>query len=180
MLRRREFILSSLALPLLAAGPAVAQQARLDDSLRDTLKSLEPLRDKPVDDSAFDGRPVLVTFFASWCPPCRQEMAELASYIEDNGNKVSMIAVNWMEGFVGRPNPRNVQRFVRIIHPSIHAVVGDEELDARLGGIRAVPAVVIFDGDGKQVFRLGGGSQNDIGRFFITKRRLTGIINGLS
>lgn len=179
MLRRRDFILSALAVPLLAVRPAAAQQTSLDDDLRNILKSLDSLRGT-VDDSAFDGRPVLVTFFASWCPPCRQEMAELASYIEDNGDNVSMIAVNWMEGFVGRPNPRNVNRFVSIIHPSIPAVVGDADLDARLGGIRAVPAVVIFDGQGKQIFRLGGGSERDIGRFFITKRRLTEIVKGLS
>lgn len=179
MLRRRDFILSALAVPLLAVRPAAAQQTSLDDDLRNILKSLDSLRGT-VDDSAFDGRPVLVTFFASWCPPCRQEMAELASYIEDNGDNVSMIAVNWMEGFVGRPNPRNVNRFISIIHPSIPAVVGDADLDARLGGIRAVPAVVIFDGQGKQIFRLGGGSERDIGRFFITKRRLTEIVKGLS
>jgi len=179
MLRRRDFILSTLAVPLLAARPAWAQQASLDEGLRNNLKALEALRGK-VDDTAFDGRPILVTFFASWCPPCRQEMEELVSYIEGNGNKVSMIAVNWMEGFVGRPNPRAVKRFVNFIHPSIPAVVGDDELADRFGGIRAVPAVVIFDGQGKQIFRLGGNSERDIGRFFITKRRLTGIIDGLS
>jgi|TARA_B100000315_G_scaffold121045_1_gene110900 hypothetical protein len=58
--------------------------------------------------------------------------------------------------------------------------VVDKELGDRLGGIRAMPAVVIFDGQGKQIFYLGGGSQCDIGRFFFTKRRLTGIINGFS
>ncbi len=42
----------------------------------------------------------------------------------------------------------------------------DDELGDRLGGIRATPAVVIFDGQGKQLSCLGDGSQCDIGRFF--------------
>lgn len=179
MLRRRDFILSTLALPALTAQPAIAQQASLDDDLRGNLRSLDVLRGK-VDDGAFDGRPLLVTFFASWCPPCRVEMGELAAYIEEKGTNVSMIAVNWMEGFVGRPNPRAVERFMTFVHPSIPVVVGDNKLGDRLGGIRAVPAVVIFDGKGEQVFRLGGNSQADIGRVYITKQKLSDVIDGLA
>jgi hypothetical protein len=39
--------------------------------------------------------------------------------------------------------------------------------------------VVVFDGQGREAFKLGGG-RGEIGRFFITQRRLTGIVNGLS
>ena len=63
------------------------------------------------------------------------------------------------------------------IHAAIPVAVGDDALADRWGGIRAV---VIFDGQGKQIFRLGGGGQADVGRFFSTQRRLTGVIDGLS
>ena len=58
-------------------------------------------------------------------------------------------------------------------------VVGNRSLSEMLGGILAVPAVVVFDGQGREAFKLGGG-RGEIGRFFITQRRLTGIVNGLS
>ena len=172
MLDRRAFIAAAAGLP------AAARAATLDDALKSNLKGLQVMRG-PVTDANFDGRPVLVTFWASWCPPCRAEMGELANYISDNGNKVAMIAVNWMENFAGPVSQSRLRRFVDVIHPDISVVVGNRAVSEALGGIFAVPAVVVFDGQGREAFKLGGG-RGEIGRFFITKRRLTGIVNGLS
>ena len=178
MLDRRAFIAAAAGLPAAMLAGTPARAATLDDAMKSNLKSLQVMRG-PVTDASFDGRPVLVTFWASWCPPCRAEMGELADYIDANGSKVSMIAVNWMENFAGPVSQSRLRRFVDIIHPDIAVVVGDRALGDALGGIFAVPAVVIFDGQGREAFRLGGG-RGEIGRFFITERRLTGIVNGLS
>lgn len=178
MLDRRAFIAAAAGLPAAMLAGAPARAATLDDSLKSNLKGLQVMRG-PVTDANFDGRPVLVTFWASWCPPCRAEMGELANYISQNGNKVSMIAVNWMENFAGTVSQSRLRRFVDVIHPDISVVVGNRSVSEALGGIFAVPAVVVFDGQGREVFKLGGG-RGEIGRSFITQRRLTGIVSGLS
>lgn len=178
MLDRRAFIATAAGLPAAMLAGTPARAATLDATLKSNLKGLQVIRG-PVTDASFDGRPVLVTFWASWCPPCRAEMGELAEYIDENGDKVSMIAANWMEGFAGPVSQSRVRRFVDIIHPDISVVVGNRALGDALGGIFAVPAVVVFDGQGREVFKLGGGP-GEIGRDFITKRRLTGIVNGLA
>lgn len=178
MLDRRTFIAAAAGLPAFALAGAPALAAILDDAFKANLKSLRPLRNG-VTDAYLDGRPLLITFWASWCPPCRAEMAELADYIEANGDRVAMVAVNWMENFAGPVSQSRLARFVDIIHPDIAVVVGNRALSDALGGVFAVPAVTIFDRQGREAFQLGGG-RGEIGRFFITRRRLTGIVNGMS
>ena len=118
MLNRRGFIAAAAGLPALAMAVPGARAARLDPAMIADLKNLPVLRG-PVTDASFDGRPLLVTFFASWCPPCRAEMGELSGYIEKNGNRVSMVAANWTESFAGPVSQSRLRRFVDVIHPDI-------------------------------------------------------------
>ncbi|MBS28977.1 MAG: hypothetical protein CL566_08670 [Alphaproteobacteria bacterium] len=92
------------------------------------------------------------------------------------GSICSIDALSWLRP---RVSQSRLRRFVDIIHPDISVVVGNRALGYALGGNFAVPAVVVFDGQGREVFKLGGGL-GEVGRYFITKRRLTGIVNGLS
>ncbi len=39
------------------------------------------------------GKPVVISFWATWCPPCRAELPELADLKEKFGKEISVIAV---------------------------------------------------------------------------------------
>ena len=53
-----------------AIGPTASVQAQnkitLTPEVKERLISAKPMRGDGVNNTAFDGRPVLVTFFASW------------------------------------------------------------------------------------------------------------------
>lgn len=53
---------------------------------------------QPVDLTAYDGRPVWVVFWASWCPPCQQETPDLQKAFEANrADGLELVAVNVQE-----------------------------------------------------------------------------------
>src|SRR5208282_491034 len=50
--------------------------------------------DKTVQLSQFRGKPVLLNFWATWCPPCVQEVPELVALQRQMGDKVVVLAVS--------------------------------------------------------------------------------------
>ncbi len=48
----------------------------------------------PVALSAFRGEPVIVNFFASWCPDCRSELAAIGSVARQASGRVGVVGVD--------------------------------------------------------------------------------------
>ncbi|MDT9026434.1 MULTISPECIES: peroxiredoxin family protein [Rossellomorea] len=57
---------------------------------------LTTLDDKAVKLSDYQGKKVILNFWATWCPPCKAEMPHMQSYYEENAEKenVEILAVN--------------------------------------------------------------------------------------
>jgi cytochrome c biogenesis protein CcmG/thiol:disulfide interchange protein DsbE len=52
----------------------------------------------PVSLASFRGSPVIVNFFASWCPDCRSELATIGSVAAQNSGRVAVIGVDSNDG----------------------------------------------------------------------------------
>jgi thiol-disulfide isomerase/thioredoxin len=56
--------------------------------------ALNTLDGKKVSLEDFRGKKVILNFWATWCPPCRDEMPEMQKFYKDNKDHVEILAVN--------------------------------------------------------------------------------------
>jgi len=113
--------------------------------------SLELLDGEDLDLSDLRGKVVKVDFWASWCPPCRQETPELVEvYQEYEGQPVEFVGVSiW-----GRREDaaQYVQQF-GVTYPN---GVDDKGVIAVDYGVRGIPEKFFISGDGVLLRKLVG------------------------
>ena len=110
-------------------------------------QSFETPDGKPVQMSALKGRPLLVNFWATWCPPCVKELPMLSEFAAKQGAQgiqVVGLAVDKSEA---------VQRFLQrqpVQFPVGIAMQGGLGLTRTLGNLQGgLPFTVLFDSQGQ-------------------------------
>ena len=146
-----------LACLLLACPLAHAQQdtrPRLDSAALETIANLPAVQGAlPTDLKAINGKPVLVTFFASWCPPCKEEFEHLNKLQEKyHDTDLRILAINVYEAWDENDIPR-MQKFINATRPQFPAVKGSEAIRDLFGGIDRIPTVLGFDSTGNQTYQ---------------------------
>jgi peroxiredoxin len=68
----------------------VSASGTVTDSLRFTAVTIDG---KPFDGAALAGRPVVLWFWAAWCPRCRAKAADVAAVARDYAGKVHVVGV---------------------------------------------------------------------------------------
>ena len=132
-------ILTGLFTTGCTAAPAGGRQAAPDFNLK-------TLDGQNLQLSAMKGKVVLLDFWATWCPPCREEIPhfkELYAQYRDKGLMVVGVALD--EG-----GEKDVQPFAQqnqINYPL--SATGAQELGQRYGGVRGIPTTFLIDKQGK-------------------------------
>ncbi|MGB9552827.1 MAG: TlpA family protein disulfide reductase [bacterium] len=95
--------------------------------------------------SSLEGKPVILNFWATWCPPCREEIPELNKFYEKYKDRVIMFGIE-----IGEPKAE-VEEFLKdqnILYP----VILDSEQKSSISDlyrISLVPTTFIVDKQGK-------------------------------
>ena len=159
-MRRRQLVRLGLALALIiAVGCSVTaaphtEGIALTDAIKQTLKTLPHLRGTQVTDTTFAQKVVVVTFFASWCHPCREEFAHLRTIHEQYHTAgVEIIAVNLFEDFDNLSDETRLMTYLRLTQPPFTVVKGNEAISQHFGTVTRIPTLYVFDRQGQRALR---------------------------
>jgi len=101
----------------------------------------------------FKGKPIVLNFWATWCPPCREEMPTVQSFYEKNREKgVEVIAVS-----VDQDSNKKVEEFIKKTGYSFPVYYDYGSILSRRFFISSIPTTYFIDRHGIIVDKKIGG-----------------------
>lgn len=118
--------------------------------------TLESLDGERITLSSFAGQIVVLNFWATWCPPCREEMPDFqATYEKYKDRGVVFLGIDIAE------NRAEVESFIRDYGITYTILLDFSSEVANLYGINAIPTTYILDIDGTVLFSQVGALSAD-------------------
>lgn len=104
----------------------------------------------------FAGRPMLVNIWATWCAPCKEEMPLIDALAAAQSGRISVIAIS--QDLEGRAPVRAFfdSAGIKNLEPYIDRDIG---ISSALGANIALPITLLYDSDGKEVWRVIGAAE---------------------
>ncbi len=149
---KKYLMLSTLVMALLFGCTAKSDISDASDF------KLQDLNGKVIRLSDFKGKPVLLDFWATWCPPCRASIPGIEKlYKEYSGKGLVVLSISLDEGDWDSVKSFSIEK--GITYPVLK---GTEEVSSQFQ-VRTIPMLVIINKEGKIVKRyLGYGDDDEL------------------
>jgi len=138
----------------LAAAPASAEPAAIrfvkDPELAPSFAAKD-LTGKTISPADFKGKVVVLNFWATWCPPCREEIPELISLQTQYKDRLQIIGVSEDDD-----PPEKVLQFVQKAGMNYPVVMATDQISDAYGGVPALPTSFVIDPQGRVMQRHTG------------------------
>jgi thiol-disulfide isomerase/thioredoxin len=177
MLNRRQFLAGSASTLALTASPVQAMLRPGSDALL-SLIGLPGINGASPTAGDLAGHPVLMTFWASWCPPCRDEFRHFNALQRTYGDRgLVVLGVNAFEDYGGLSSEAKRARFLKQTGPTFRLVESDASTLKAFGGITRIPTVMLFDRHSEMAYQFV--HKKDASKMHITYGELKPVLDML-
>ena len=106
----------------------------------------------------------IINFWATWCPPCREEMPELEKFSRLHGDQVDLYTINLQEP------PAKVTAFLNQNQYTLKVLLDSDGQVAKIFRVNSIPTTIVADSKGIIKYRKSGP---------VTASELEGVLSGL-
>lgn len=141
---------------VLPAGPLQAAEFRGMNGVTPPPLALKDMNGKSHSLAAYKGKVVLVNFWATWCPPCREEMPSMQRLKEKMaGRPFAMLGVNSGE------QPAELDAFLKLVKVDFTILLDPDNAVAKRWKVYGLPTSFLIDKQGKVRYTLTGTTEWD-------------------
>lgn len=112
------------------------------------------LTGEPISRAQFQGSPVVLNIWGSWCAPCREEAPALAALSSQFAGRAQFLGINVKDN---TPAALAFERNYGITYPSFNDSSGTAQLSlSRWVPPQAIPSTIVLDSQGRVAARIIG------------------------
>lgn len=108
--------------------------------------SASDLDGRTIKTTDWPGKVTILNFWATWCPPCREEIPELIALQKQYANQLQIVGISMDD-----ESPDKVKQFAKRMGINYPIVMATDEIVAKFGSVPGLPTSFVIDREGKIV-----------------------------